>query len=349
MNSIQRLTHADNSPIVPIVRYNNGPWFIDQVRPVTKVAMTPGPFHEGERYVQERAGEREVAVRNGWLVAEAIPVRAIPFLAQQRMLAIGSVDEHGAVSASVVFGVPAFAYSPDGLSVVLDRTRTHASPGDPVWNNLRVGVAVGLLAIELGSRRRLRINGVVSTLDAARIEVSVREAYPNCPKYIQRRHLREEPGIRRSESQPHASGVSLDEARSLVVERIDTFFVASRHPMRGLDVSHRGGTPGFVRVLDPIRLRIPDYGGNGMFNTLGNFTVDDRAGLVFVDFDRGSLLQMTGTAAVHFDEAEDPRQPTGGTGRYWDFHVDRWLESAIPTPIASELLDYSVHNPTAPA
>ena len=311
--------------------------------------MTPDPFHEGERYVQERAGEQEVAVRNGWLVGEAIPARAIPFLAQQRMLAIGSVDEHGATFASVLFGMPAFAYSPDGLSVVLDRARIHASLDDPVWNNLRVGVAVGILAIELHSRRRLRINGVVSTLDAARIEVRVREAYPNCPKYIQRRHVRDDRRVRRSESRPRTSGLSLDESRSLVVERTDTLFVASRHPTRGLDVSHRGGMPGFVRVVDPIRLRIPDYRGNGMFNTLGNFTVDDRAGLVFVDFDRGSLLQMTGTAAVHFDEAEDPRQPTGGTGRYWDFHVDRWLELAIPTPIASEFLDYSAHNPTAPA
>lgn len=311
--------------------------------------MTPDPFHEGERYTQERAGEREVAVRNGSIVAKAIQARAIPFLAQQRMLAIASVDEHGAASASVLFGVPAFAHSPDGVSVVLDRTRIHANPDDPLWNNLRPGVPVGLLAIELDSRRRLRINGVVSTLDAARIEISVREAYPNCPKYIQRRHLHYDRRVDRSESQPHATGVSLDEVRSLVIERTDTLFVASQHPTRGLDASHRGGMPGFVRVLDPRRLRIPDYRGNGMFNTLGNFTVDGRAGLVFVDFDRGILLQMTGTAAVHFDEAEDPRQPTGGTGRYWDFHVDRWLESAIPTTLASEFLDYSVHNPTTTA
>jgi len=133
----------------------------------------------------------------------------------------------------------------------------------------------------------------------------------------------------------------------MFVEHADTLFVASRHPTRGVDMSHRGGAPGFVRVLDPRRLRIPDYRGNGMFNTLGNFVVDDRAGLVFLDFDRGILLQMTGTVTLQFNEAEDSHQPTGGTGRYWDFHLARWLEVPILTKLAWELLDFSPYNPRA--
>jgi hypothetical protein len=308
---------------------------------------TSGPFHEGERYVQERSGEREIAVRNGAILNDAIPARAIPFLAQQRLLAVGSVDEQGAVSASVLFGARGLATSPDGRAVVLDRARIDASRYDPVWRNLRVGADVALLAIELGTRRRLRINGVVSGLDERRVEVSVRVSYPNCPKYIQRRHLREAPGAQSADAQPPARGVALDDVRSHIVERADTLFVASRHPTRGVDVSHRGGAPGFVRVLDPTHLRIPDYQGNSMFNTLGNFVVDDHAGLVFLDFDGGSLLQLTGTAAVRFDEEEDPRQPTGGSGRYWDFHVARWLELPVRAPFGWELLDFSPHNPSA--
>jgi uncharacterized protein len=313
-----------------------------------QTAMTrPDPFHEGERYVQERTGEREAALRTAGVVSDAIPSRAIPFLAEQRLLAIGSIDEQGGVAASVLFGARGLASSPDGRSVVVDRTRVDASPDDPVWSNLRVGADVALLAIELGSRRRLRINGVVSSLDAGSVEVRVRDAYPNCPKYIQRRHLREDPDVPTAERRPPASGVSLDEVRSTVVERADTLFVASRHPARGVDVSHRGGAPGFVRVLNSCRLRIPDYPGNSMFNTLGNFVVDDRAGLAFLDFDRGYILQMTGTVTVRFDEAEDPRQPTGGSGRYWDFHIARWLERPVLSRLAWELLDFSPHNPSA--
>src|ERR1044071_3307763 len=95
----------------------------------------PDVFHEGERYTQDRAAEREVAIRNGGLVAESIPPRAVPFLAQQRMIAVGSVHESGAVSASVLFGTPGLVSSTDGESVVIDRTRIHPRVDDPVWSN----------------------------------------------------------------------------------------------------------------------------------------------------------------------------------------------------------------------
>ena len=304
----------------------------------------PDPFHEGERSVQERTGARVAALRTGALLGDAIPPRAIPFLAEQRMLAIGSVDERGTVSASLLFGAPGLAGSPEGRSVIIDRTRVEVIRDDPLWRNLRIDAHLGLLAIDFASRRRLRINGVVSRLDDRQIDVSVREAYPNCPKYIQRRQLRESPRARPADSEAYASGVSLDPLRSQVVERAGTLFVASRHPTRGVDVSHRGGVPGFVRVLDAGRLRIPDYPGNSMFNTLGNFVVDDRAGLIVLDFDRGSLLQMTGTASIRLAQAEDPLQPTGGSGRYWDFHIAGWLELPVVTP-QWELLDDSPHEP----
>ena len=309
--------------------------------------MTTGPFHEGERYVQERAGEQTIAERNGGIIADFIPARAIAFLAEQRMLAIGTVDEQGAPSASVLFGARGLASSADGRSLVIDRTRIDVISDDAVWSNLRIAVPVGLLAIDLGSRRRLRVNGVVVGLNASSIDVMVREAYPNCPKYIQRRQLRAGSAASPNELQPGASGISLDEVRISTVERADTLFVASGHPTRGVDVSHRGGEAGFVRVVDPSCLRIPDYRGNSMFNTLGNFIVDDRAGLVFLDFERGSLLQMSGTVVVRFNAREDARQPTGGSGRNWDFHVRHWLELPMLTPAVWELLDHSPYNPIA--
>lgn len=303
------------------------------------------PFHEGERIVQERSGEREAALRNGVMVGEMIPTRAIPFLAGQRMLVVGSMDEWGEVWASMVFGATGFATSPDGRWVILDRSRIRESRADPLWSNLRAGLDVGLLAIELSTRRRLRINGVVSGVTEQRIEVSVREAYPNCPKYIQRRRDHQDGGTP-DDMEPEVSGMSLDAARSRLIAGADTVFVASRHPVRGLDVSHRGGAPGFVRIMEPRRLRIPDYRGNSMFNTLGNFMVDNRAGMIFPDFDRGRHLQLTGTVAVHFDMQEDPGQPAGGTGRYWDFNITRWLEWPMAKRVAWELLEFSPYNPS---
>jgi hypothetical protein len=78
----------------------------------------------------------------------------------------------------------------------------------------------------------------------------------------------------------------------------DTFFVASAHPEQGVDASHRGGLPGFVQVLDQHRLRIPNFLGNSMFNTLGNFVSYLDAGLVFLDFDRSQVLQLSGRPEI---------------------------------------------------
>src|SRR5260370_982463 len=78
----------------------------------------------------------------------------------------------------------------------------------------------------------------------------------------------------------------------------DPGFIATDKVDRGADVSHKGGNPGFVRVLDEHRIAFPDYNGNSMFNTLGNLTDNPHAGLLFIDFDTGRTLQLTGRASL---------------------------------------------------
>ena len=118
--------------------------------------------------------------------------------------------------------------------------------------------------------------------------------------------------------------------------------------MGGVDASHRGGSPGFIQIVTSTRLRIPDYAGNGMFNTLGNFAVNPRAGLVIPDFERGRTLQLTGRAEILWD-AEDHDSETGGTRRYWDFGIERWIQMEDGLPGSFEFLDYSPHNPGNPS
>lgn len=309
--------------------------------------MKPGDkvFHEGELLVQERAGEQLTAVRNAAVMADAVMPGARPFLAQQRMVVVASADERGDPWASMLFGQRGFVRGDQGKVVTIDRAQAVAQPSDPLWSNLRPGAALGLLAIELGSRRRLRINGTVCALSDSRVELEVREAYPNCPKYIQRRHLRETGET--SVDEGAVTGTWLDPARRLLLAQADTMFVASQHPERGADASHRGGERGFLRALDDTTIRVPDYAGNSLFNTLGNVTVSSRAGLAVPDFERGRLLQLVGHVVLHFGLEEDPAQPTGGTGRYWDFHVSRWLELGLPGVFRWELLDASPFNPGA--
>ncbi len=97
----------------------------------------------------------------------------------------------------------------------------------------------------------------------------------------------------------------------------------------GVDISHRGGMPGFIRI-DGNTLTIPDFVGNRYFNTLGNMLVEPRAALLFIDFDTGDLLHLQGTTEVLWQSDE-----TGnlvGAERLWRFHItSAWIKSnAIP-------------------
>src|SRR5205085_3392298 len=96
------------------------------------------------------------------------------------------------------------------------------------------------------------------------------------------------------------------------IEAADTFFVASAactaETNGGVDVSHRGGPPGFVRV-EGHTLTIPDYRGNRYFNTLGNFVSNPRAALLFVDFNSGDLLHLQGTVEILWDGPEVRASP----------------------------------------
>jgi uncharacterized protein len=301
-------------------------------------------FHEGERAVQASAGETAIADRNIAVLAQTVIGGARPFIAKQFMVVLGSVDAEGAVWASAVFGKPGFLYTPDGTSIEIDVPLKDRDLADPVWANLEANPDVGMLFIELGSRRRYRVNGTVQRLDARGVEVAIREAYPNCPKYIQRRELRQlgEPRL----PVQAAEGTVLRGAVEQIIRRADTLFVASRHAASGADASHRGGQPGFVKLVDDTTLRIPDYAGNSLFNTLGNFKVDGRAGVCIPDFEHGYLLQLTGRAVVLWDQ-DDPANETGGTGRFWELKVERWILRDTPQAMAWEYLDASPFNPPA--
>ncbi|CDG85908.1 pyridoxamine 5'-phosphate oxidase family protein [Janthinobacterium agaricidamnosum] len=301
-------------------------------------------FHAGERAVQQLAGETAMADRNIGLLSDTVIAGARPFIAKQSMVALASVDAAGDVWTSLLFGKPGFLQTGDGRSILIDVAAHQRDQSDPLWDNLGRQSELGMLFIELGSRRRYRVNGTVRRLDAQGVEVAIREAYPNCPKYIQRRHLRQsgEPKL----PVQVAHGTVLRGTVAGIVRLADTMFVASRHAGSGADASHRGGAAGFVKVLDDSTLRIPDFSGNSLFNTLGNFAIDPRAGLCIPDFVHGQLLQLSGSAVIRWDQ-DDPDNETGGTRRYWDFKVERWILRDTPQPLAWEYLDASPFNPAA--
>jgi predicted pyridoxine 5'-phosphate oxidase superfamily flavin-nucleotide-binding protein len=301
------------------------------------------PFHEGELQVQKLAGEEAMAERNGVMISNRVMGGALPFLAQQSMAVFASRDEQGRVWASMLFGSRGFMKSVDGRSVDFDLSMMAVDRNDPFWRNVEVGSSVGMIAIELGTRRRIRINGEISRPTETTLQLSVKESYPNCPKYITRRVVRTGASGVRPESEI-SSGGKLGTEQKRLLERGDVLFIATAHPTRGADASHRGGNPGFIEVLDEKTVRIPDYAGNSMFNTLGNLAVDSAAGLVVPDFEHGRVLMLTGKAEVLFND-DDGGEATGGTHRFLVFQVKEWLQLAAPVAVETELLDYSPFNP----
>ncbi len=302
------------------------------------------PFHEGERWVQERAGELLEGERNGRVLADAILKGALKFIAQQPMVVLGSIDKEENVWASVLFGKPGFMTAPDEQTVEFDLSRASINASDPFWSNIEAIARIGALVIELESRRRLRINGEADRPTPERLTLRVAESFPNCPKYIQRRQIMFEDVEPTEPVESVVEGATLAREQADLIAASDTFFVASAHPQRGVDASHRGGPPGFVEIVDERTLRIPDYVGNSMFNTLGNFTVNPRAGLVFLDFERQRTLQLVGRPRIIWDK-EDAANRAGGTQRFWEFSIDRWIASGLPAATKWEFLDYSPHNP----
>lgn len=302
------------------------------------------PFHPGELAVQALANEADVAQRNGTVVSNHIIKGALLFIAQQSMTVVSSTDESNQIWTSVLFGEPGFINAQDDQHILLDRHKIIQQSHDPLWSNIEHNTQVGLVIIELSTRRRLRVNGNIKRLTDGQYEITVAQAYPNCPKYIQRR----QPNIPKSVLSYIAPkpnfGAELTLKQQELIAHSDSFFVGSGVANHHNDASYRGGDPGFVTIVNNQQLLIPDYKGNSMFNTLGNFESNPHAGLVFIDFEQNQLLQLTGTAKVLWDQI-DENNATGGTQRYWHFNVTAWQETELPPTLNWTFFEYSPHNP----
>ncbi len=264
------------------------------------------PFHRGERAVQARAGVGErMAVAGRHAIRDHMVDQHREFFAQLPFVVVGSVDDSGQPWASMLARPAGFLSAP---TPHLLEVHALPSPGDPLV--VAPGRPLGLLGIEPHTRRRNRLNGVVESVDEDGFTVGVQQSFGNCPKYIQAREPRFLP--RHAGEAVHA--VALDDRAVRILQAADTFFIATAYPgsdeMRshGVDVSHRGGPPGFIRVEDGI-LSVPDYVGNNYFNTLGNLSVNPQAGLLVADFATGDLLFVAVRVEIVWSGPEVERLP----------------------------------------
>lgn len=325
-----------------LYRHSSSYDFISRCREEGEGPMSrqaPSPFHDGEIAVQTRAGVRAQARRVGGIIDTNLPPDADDFLQRQRLVVAASVGADGRVWASLLTGPPGFLRANDAVSLQIAAPIT----GDPLATNLEATGAIGLLLFDPATRQRWRINGTATPTDRGLL-VRTAQVYGNCPKYIQARTLADE-SVATPVTPTRARGEVLTAPQQRLIAGADTFFIASADEEGNADASHRGGSPGFVRVLDEGTLVWPDYAGNTMFNTLGNFAVNPRAGLLFVDFARGSTIQLTGTARIDWDPARAATFP--GAERVVEFRIGVALETFGATGQRWALRARSPFNPPA--
>ncbi len=296
-----------------------------------------GVFHAGERAVQRRAGVDADARHLGRGITANIPDGAAAFLRAQRIAALAGIDSAGRVWASLVTGDRGFITAPDMRTLWLAAT---LPLGDPLREAIAPEQPLGVLVFDPERRRRLRVNGRISAAQPGVIALHTEEVFGNCPKYIQGRAP--DAGGRPRSGEVVQRGSALTPPQRQRIERADTLFIASVHAAAGADASHRGGQPGFVSVVDAHTVRLPDYPGNNMFQTLGNVAADPRVGLLFVDFDTGTTLQLTGRARIVWDVADAP------AGRVLEISIDETVEIAGAGPLGWRFVDYSPFNPRLP-
>lgn len=311
---------------------------------ITRFDGSSSPFHQGEIDAQRRVGVAErMNDRGKVFIRTSMPDQHREFFAGLEYILVGSSDQMGWPTPSILFGSRGFVSSSDP-----EHLRIASLPKffDALGAHLSAGANLGVLGIDLTNRRRNRINGTVVALDESGFELAVVQSYGNCPQYIHTRDVHPTqnamPDYVRS-AEVESFEVLDEEARDLV-SRSATFFVASCSPTKDgtsfdCDVSHRGGKPGFIDVVDN-EITIPDFAGNSFFNTLGNFVLNPKAGLIFVNFVTGDTLLLQGTVELLWD---DPSiRAFKGAERAWRLHVVRGRKvRSAAVPLIGEVVEYS--------
>jgi predicted pyridoxine 5'-phosphate oxidase superfamily flavin-nucleotide-binding protein len=275
--------------------------------------MTAAPldrrlWHEGEKAARVLAGAPDIAP----VIRTFLTDQHRDFFARLPLVFVAGLDRSGAPKASLLRGQPGFIACPDPRRVEI---AARFAAEDSLA--LKPGAPFGLIGVDFTARRRNRINGHILSAGAGGLTLAVDEAFGNCPKYIAPRALNGGSDAGAWRDLPSIEGA----ARSLI-QQAEVFFIATRGP-DGVDISHRGGPPGFVALQADGTLRIKDFPGNNYFNTFGNLLHDPRAALLFVDFPAGRALHLAGEARLSLSREE----------RSWTFAPSKARMLALAEPL----------------
>ncbi|OKH11408.1 pyridoxamine 5'-phosphate oxidase family protein [[Limnothrix rosea] IAM M-220] len=260
------------------------------------------PFHDGEMAVQELAGVRTKAEKIGRrFIRDFMPAEHQEFYGQLPFIFVGSLDEKSRLWASILTSKQAFIFSPDDKTLNFQATPLL---GDRLADNLKLDANLGFLGIELHTRRRNRVNGKVTAIAPDNFTVNVTQSFGNCPQFIHKRNLVWLPERFENSASQAQTFDHFTEEITEIIRQADSFYLATsfndkyEQGNEGVDMSHRGGKPGFVKIEGDRSFIFPNFAGNNFYNSLGNLHLNNRIGVLFIDFKTGNLVSLTGTAEI---------------------------------------------------
>ncbi|GAB7349439.1 hypothetical protein MBLNU459_g8546t1 [Dothideomycetes sp. NU459] len=308
------------------------------------------PWHEGEEEMHKQLRVPEIDNPT----VPRLSHQAVVMLQRAPLIAIGALDSDGNSWVTLWGGAQGLS-QPLGNSIIGVKTPV-AVTSDPVVETLFGGKAdgqvvreegrgrmVGGLAIDLETRKRVKIYGrmVAGALKSYQDEetgaeqgevqlvVNIEQSLGNCPKYLNKKSMKPaltSPKIISESSKVPAEAVAL-------IKNSDLFFISSTHKNEDMDVNHRGGPRGFVRVLkdeDSTALVWPEYSGNRLYQTLGNLFTTPFAGLCFADFETGNVLYLTGTTEILIGSSAAQLLPRSNLAVKFTTTAARYVETGLP-------------------
>jgi uncharacterized protein len=119
-----------------------------------------------------------------------------------------------------------------------------------------------------------------------------------------------------------------EQLRAFLAE-LDMFYLGTANAEGQPYIQYRGGSPGFLKVLDEKTLGFADFGGNRQYITLGNIAENPKAFIFLMDYARSRRIKLWGTLRVVegdpilLDQLRDPEYP-GKVERAMLFEIEAW-------------------------
>ncbi|MEX0732193.1 MAG: 2Fe-2S iron-sulfur cluster-binding protein [Aquisalimonadaceae bacterium] len=292
--------------------------------------------------LQLRVGARSQIESSG---AHAIRTAIDPdtelLLLRQTVVFITALDADGYPRCMQLTGKPGFLCSNSSDGVAIDWAMTDTTVDQL---QLQTGTPLALLFLDSPSGTVVRFNGWATDASTKRAELRITQLFSKAARYAHRRDNRQ--------TRPATQPPVRDDAQSALtpsmiafLETVDTLIVASRHPepekkdTHGLDLSHRGGLPGFALATTLSTITWPEFEGSNYFSTLGNLMLDPRCALLALSADGARALHIRGKAEILWNNGE--LETRTGTGRGVQLRVDQATFTANPFGAERTLLHYA--------